>query len=86
MKSLFSKFLATLGRMTVGIQLMAGFGIVLVLTCALGGVAILGLSQVNTQASSLDGRWLHGVGHLATMRNALAESREVEVKHSKTAD
>ena len=86
MKSLFSKFLAALGRMTVGIQLMAGFGIVLALTCALGGVAIVGLSQVNSQASSLDERWLRGVGHLATMRNALAESREVEVKHSRTAD
>ena len=74
MKSPFSKFLASLGRMTVRTQLMAGFGIVLALTCALGGVAIVGLSQVNTRASSLGERWLRGVGCLATMRNALTES------------
>ena len=86
MKSLFSKILASLGRLNVGTQLIAGFGTVLVFTCALGGVAINGLSQVNTQASLLDERWLHGVGHVATMRNALAESRVVEIKHSKTAD
>ncbi len=86
MMRLFSNFLASLGRLTVGTQLTVGFAVVLLFTCALGAVAIVGLSQVNAQASSLDGRWLHGVGHLATMRNALAESREVEVKHSKTAD
>jgi methyl-accepting chemotaxis protein len=86
MKSPFARFIAALGRMTVGTQLIAGFGIVLVLTCALGAVAIVGLSQVNTQASALEQRWLHGVGHLATMRSALADSREVEVKHSRTND
>jgi len=86
MKRLFSNSLSALGRLKVGTQLVAGFAVVLVFTCALGGVAIVGLSQVNAQASSLNERWLQGVGHLANMRNALAESREVEVKHSKTAD
>ena len=86
MKSPFSSLLGALGRMTVGTQLMAGFGIVLVLTCALGAVAIVGLSQVNAQASALEERWLHGVGHLAKIRNALSESRAAEVKHSRTDD
>ena len=86
MKQACSRILAAVSRLAVGAQLIAGFGIVLLFTCALGGVAIVGLSQVNTQASLLNARWLHGVGHLATMRNALAESREVEVKHSRTPD
>jgi methyl-accepting chemotaxis protein len=86
MKRIFSNTLAALGRLGVGTQLMAGFAAVLVFTCALGGVAILGLSKVNTQASSLEERWMYGVGHLAKMRTALAESRDVEVKHSRTDD
>ena len=86
MKYLFSDLLAVVGRMTVGTQLAAGFGTVLLLTGALGGVAIMGLSKVNSQASALEARWLHGTGQLAQMRNALAESREVEVKHSRTDD
>ena len=86
MKSLLSNLMASLGRLAVGTQLVAGFGIVLVLTCALGGVAIMGLWKVNSQASTLEQRWLHGVGQLAKMRNALSESRGAEVKHSRTDD
>ena len=86
MKRLFSQILAVVGRMGVGKQLAAGFGTVLLLTGALGAVAITGLSRVNQQATSLEARWLHGTGQLAQLRIALGESREFEVKHSRTDD
>ena len=86
MRQLFSGLQAALGRMTVGTQLKAGFGIVLLFTCALGGVGLSGLSKVNDQAFALEAKWLRGVGHLAKTRNALSDSRAVEVKHSRTDD
>jgi methyl-accepting chemotaxis protein len=86
MKRLFSQILSALAGLTVGAQLTLGFGLTLLFAGAVGGVAIQGLSKVNNEALALEAKWLHGVGHLATMRNALAESREFEVKHSRTED
>jgi len=75
-----------LGRTAVGHQLGAAFAIVLVLTAVVGGVALHGLTDVNAQADALSGKWLKGVGVLADARMAFVESRENEVKHSRTAD
>jgi len=75
-----------LGRTAVGHQLGAAFAIVLVLTAVVGGVALHGLTDVNAQADALSGKWLKGVGVLADARMAFVESREYEVKHSRTAD
>jgi len=77
---------ARLARLSVGSQLYAAFGTLLVLTGVLGGLSIWGLQQVDRQARSLADKWLQGVGHLADSRAALIEMREYEVKHSRTDD
>ena len=78
--------LGAFSRMAVGRQLTAAFAIVLVLTAVLGGVSLLSLTQLDERARQLAEKWLVGVGHLAEVRAALTEMRELEVKHSRTAD
>ena len=65
---------------------MLAFALVLSLTAVVGGLAVSGLHRVEQQALALNHKWLQGVGHLATMRVAVIESRDFEVKHSRTAD
>jgi methyl-accepting chemotaxis protein len=78
--------MAVVGRMGVGQQLGAAFAIVLVLTAVLGVDALWALSRVDAQARELSAKWLTGVGHLTQSRVALAEMRDMEVKHSRTDD
>ena len=78
--------LGAFSRLAVGRQLTAAFAIVLVLTAVLGGVALFSLFQVDGRARELAHKWLVGVGHLAEMRTAVIEVRELEVKHSRTDD
>jgi methyl-accepting chemotaxis protein len=83
---LLSRLRGTLDRLSVGRQLSAAFAVVLVLTAVVGGVGLNGLSRVDAQADALASKWLLGVGLLADTRVALVDSREYEVKHSRTAD
>ena len=78
--------LGAFSRMAVGRQLTTAFAIVLLLTAVLGGVSLLSLSHVDERARQLDEKWLVGVGHLAEVRAALTEMRDMEVKHSRTQD
>ena len=75
-----------LGRLRVGQQLFAAFGIVLLLSATIGAVALVSLSRVEAQAEGLSSKWLTGVGHLSTMREAVVTARALEVKHSRTDD
>jgi methyl-accepting chemotaxis protein len=75
-----------LARLRVGQQLGAAFAVVLLLTLALGAVAVLALQRVEAGATDLSARWLAGVGELAAARTSLLELRDLEVKHSRTAD
>jgi methyl-accepting chemotaxis protein len=74
------------GRLRVGQQLFAAFAILLLLTAVVGGVALVGLARVDAQANALAAKWLYGVGRLAEQRAAIGETREFEVKHSRTDD
>ena len=86
MKKLLPRTLGALGRMPVGRQLYAAFAVLLLLTAALGGLALNGLARMDAQADALAGKWLQGVGHLAMVRAAFTDVREHEVKHSRTDD
>jgi methyl-accepting chemotaxis protein len=73
-------------RVSVAGQLATAFTAVLLLTTALGVVALWSLKHENERAADLSGKWLTGVGHLAQARTALVEVREMEVKHSRSED
>jgi methyl-accepting chemotaxis protein len=75
-----------LNRMPVSRQLFAALGLILVLTAALGSVALLGLRSVDTEAAALSAQWLKGVGDLSAARAGMLESRDYEIKHSRTND
>ena len=75
-----------LSRMRLGHQLYGGFLVVLALTAALGAMAVYSLHRANAQAEVLSNKWLQGVGQLATTKAAVLESRDFEVKHSRTDD
>jgi len=77
---------AALGRMPIRPQLHASFAAVLLLTAAVGAVALTGLARVDQQAQALSDKWLRGVGLLSEIRVALIEARDHEVKHSRTGD
>jgi methyl-accepting chemotaxis protein len=67
-------------------QLSTAFGAVLLLTAAVGAVGLVGLQRVATQADDLSHKWLPGVEQLAGAKAALLEGRDLEIKHSRTAD
>jgi methyl-accepting chemotaxis protein len=77
---------ASFARLRIGQQLFAAFAVVLVLTATMGVAAVLGLQQVDREAMALNEKWLQGVGHIAAMRSAAVESRDFEMKHSRSSD
>ena len=81
-----SRSRAAIGRMQIRPQLYIAFGLVLMLTAAVGAIALSGLSRVDKQVHTMSDKWLRGVGLLAEMRTALVETREFEVKHGRISD
>ena len=73
-------------RLRVSQQLYGAFAALLLLTAAVGGLALVDLSRVDAQARALAEKWLAGVGQLAATRSALIETRELEIKHSRAQD
>ncbi len=77
---------SALGRLSVGAQLSAAFGMVLLLTATIGAVSLWGTWRIDSNAEALNAKWLKGVGLLSQARAALVEAREFEIKHSRTTD
>jgi methyl-accepting chemotaxis protein len=75
-----------LDSLPVASQLLVAFASILVLTAALGAAALVGLRSVDGEAVLLSSKWLKGVGELSDMRSMVIETREYEVKHSRTSD
>jgi methyl-accepting chemotaxis protein len=73
-------------RLRVGQQLYGAFSCVLLLTAAIGGVCLFSMNQAHSTAQILASKWLQGVGQLSGARMAVLEVRQLEVKHSRTAD
>jgi len=75
-----------LQNVRIGTKLMLAFFLVLSLTLLLGGFSIVKLAQVNQVSSDLALKWMPSVGHTTTMRSAMLEFRDLEVKHTRAAD
>ncbi|MBC7717868.1 MAG: MCP four helix bundle domain-containing protein, partial [Pseudorhodobacter sp.] len=85
MKTTFSAF-SVIGRLRIGQQLYGAFACVLVLTAAIGGVCLFSMNQAHNTSQVLAAKWLQGVGQLSTVRMAVIEARQFEVKHGHTED
>ena len=72
--------------MRVGSQLLSAFSLVLVLTAALGTLSLMALARVSQASDELAIKWMPAVGHIAAIRAATLEFRELEVKHSVATD
>jgi len=86
MKKTLQWLRAALARRSVGTQIGLAFGVVLLLTAAIGGVSVWSLARLDDSAGQLNDKWLKGVGALAHARAAIVEAREFEVKHSRATD
>ena len=75
-----------IARLPVGRQLFGAFAAILLLTTLLGISGLVGLNSVNGEAAYLSKKWLKGVGDLSDSRSLMVESRDFELKHSRTAD
>ena len=76
----------TFARMGVGRQLATAFAVLLLMAAAMGAVALWSMQQEDQRVREVANKWLVGVGQLAQARASLVDMREVEVKHSRTAD
>ena len=74
------------GTLKIGFKLLGAFLLVLSLTVVLGVFSIFKLAQVNQVSSDLAVKWMPSVGHSTSMRSAMLEVRELEVKHAHAAD
>ncbi len=81
-----SQRLKFLDRWPVAQQLYGAFGLLVLLGALLGGIALWSLNRVNHEVRDLADKWLVGVSHLSEARALLTETRELEVKHSRTED
>ncbi|HVK33058.1 MAG TPA: methyl-accepting chemotaxis protein [Burkholderiaceae bacterium] len=86
MKNLISRLAAAYAALGTRTQLFGAFAAVLVLTAAVGLLGLVGLQRVDSDARELSGKWLPGVGHLASARAAALEARDFEIKHSRATD
>ncbi|MFC3146109.1 methyl-accepting chemotaxis protein [Piscinibacterium candidicorallinum] len=76
----------SLMSLTVRTQLLAGFGIVLALTIALGATSIWALRGLQSDAKELSAKWLPMVAGLAELRARQLELHDLEAKHARAAD
>jgi methyl-accepting chemotaxis protein len=77
---------ARLAGLSIGARLVTAFVLVLVLAGSLGASALLALKSVQGASDDLAWKWMPGVGHVATLRAALLEMRDLEVKHTRAPD
>ena len=78
-----SRWIASL---KIGAQLVGGFATVLALTALLGVFGLLQLEKVNRVAQEMSDTVLPGIGHTTSMRTAILEMRDMEVKHVMAPD
>jgi methyl-accepting chemotaxis protein len=68
-----------LSRLKIGPRLAAGFAATLILSCAVGGFALLRMSQVNANTRDLATNWLPSTRSLGHLINALNLVRRSEI-------
>jgi methyl-accepting chemotaxis protein len=82
----FARLSRWMESLKIGTQLIGGFVIVLALTAMLGGFGLLQLAKVNSVTLEMTEVVLPGIGHTTTMRTAMLEMRDMEVRHTQAAD
>ena len=70
--------------MPIGRMLYGGFGVVLLLTGAIGGISLYALASLENDADALATKWLQGSSHVTALRTGLGEVRDTEVKFSRS--
>ena len=83
---LLERTLGWTAGMTLGGQLMLAFGLVVALAAGVGGAGVFNLMRVHQTSSDLAEKWMPSVGHLGTVRVAVLEFRDLEVKHAHATD
>ncbi|MBK6851815.1 MAG: MCP four helix bundle domain-containing protein [Burkholderiales bacterium] len=83
---MFNQLRGRLAGLPVSLQLYGAFAFLLLLTGVVGALSLTALSRVDQAAETLSSKWLTGVGHLAQTRAAMVDTREFEIKHSRTSD
>jgi methyl-accepting chemotaxis protein len=86
MKRVLQGALAALNSLSVGAQLSAAFGVVLLMTAVIGGGSLWATARIEHNAETLNDKWLKGVGLLSQLRASVIEAREFEIKHSRATD
>ena len=75
-------------NMKIGTRLAFAFGLVLLLTCAVGGIGLYQTQRVNTGAEQLGTNWLPSIKSLGDIRGAANAARRAALRHvlSETAE
>jgi methyl-accepting chemotaxis protein len=73
-------------HLTTAGKLGGAFATIILLTALLGGAAVFALHQVNADAQRLSDRWLPALGHFASARAFMLETRDFEIRHTKAED
>ena len=84
--AVFSSLAGDFANLKLRTKLLAAFFLVLILTALMGGFAMLQLAQVNQVSSDLALKWMPSIGHTTSMRSAILEIRDLEIRHSRAAD
>jgi methyl-accepting chemotaxis protein len=75
-----------LGNLTIGKKLWLGFGLVLVLTCLLGGFSIFEISKVNGNTVDIATHWLSSVQTLGDLGIQVSSFRRNELNYALSVD
>ncbi len=86
MKKMFSRLVARLNRVGLGVRLAGAFALLMIFTVGAGGFALFALAGVNQASSDLASRWMPGVRTLQSARASALELRDLEVKHVNADD
>ncbi|GAB4558562.1 MAG: MCP four helix bundle domain-containing protein [Rhizobacter sp.] len=78
--------MAWIDRLKLSHRLIAAFGVAIVLTVVLGGVAFLQLRQVNSAATDLQTRWMPAVRAALEWRSDLQTIRLATLQHAMAAN
>ncbi len=84
--NLFNRISRWTAGFKIGTQLVVAFTLLIVLTVALGGYAILQLSKVKGASDALNTHWMPSIGHTTKIRASLIDLRELQIKHAQAAD
>ena len=75
----------SLSNLKIAARLLLSFGLVLLLTLALGGYALWSMARIDHVADALSAKWVPGVEAALQMRIGLGETRRWELAHLLTS-